>query len=137
MSEDGACAARFLCALLATVVKPISDLRLLISGLCALLFGLCVPVAAQQPAKVPRIAWLTGGNMPPDRMEAFRLGLRELGYIEGKNITIEWRCLRRDNAIVSRRSPRSLYDSKSTSFSPVAPLTLAAQKPRRRPSQSS
>jgi putative tryptophan/tyrosine transport system substrate-binding protein len=91
MSEDGACAARFLCALLATVVKPISDLRLLISGLCALLFGLCVPVAAQQPAKVPRIAWLTGGNMPPDRMEAFRLGLRELGYIEGKNITIEWR----------------------------------------------
>jgi hypothetical protein len=81
----------------------------------AMLFGLCIPVAAQPAAKVPRIAWLTGGNIPPDRMEAFRLGLRELGYIEGKNITLNGG-LRRDNAIVSRRSPRSLYDSKSTSF---------------------
>ena len=36
--------------------------------------------------------------------------------------------MRRDNAIVSRCSPRSLYNSKSMSFSPGAPLTLAAQK---------
>jgi hypothetical protein len=37
MSEDAACAECFLCALFAKVVKPISDLPLLISGLCALL----------------------------------------------------------------------------------------------------
>ena len=48
---------------------------------------------AQQPVKVPRIGFLTN-NSPttfPSGDEAFRLGLRELGYIEGKNIIIEWR----------------------------------------------
>jgi hypothetical protein len=43
MSEDTGCAERFLCALFATVVKPISDLRLLISGLCVLLLALSFP----------------------------------------------------------------------------------------------
>src|SRR5437773_10381862 len=50
-------------------------------------------VQAQQPAKVPRIGYLVA-NFPstnPARSEAFRLGLRELGYVEGKNIVIEWR----------------------------------------------
>src|SRR6266480_4550976 len=48
---------------------------------------------AQQPTKVPRIGYL-GGVSPSansGRIEAFRRGLRELGYIEGKNIVIEWR----------------------------------------------
>jgi putative ABC transport system substrate-binding protein len=48
---------------------------------------------AQQPAKVPRIGYLTASSPSAiaDRTEAFRQGLRELGYIEGKNIVIEWR----------------------------------------------
>ncbi len=48
---------------------------------------------AQQPTKIPRIGYL-GTNFPttnPARYEAFRQGLRELGYVEGKNIVIEWR----------------------------------------------
>ena len=48
---------------------------------------------AQQPTKVPRIGYL-GFSSPstiPTRIEAFRQGLRELGYVEGKNIVIEWR----------------------------------------------
>jgi putative ABC transport system substrate-binding protein len=65
--------------------------KITVLTLCAMFLALSVPARAQQPAKVPRIAWLTGGNIPQDRREAFRLGLRELGYIEGKNITIEWR----------------------------------------------
>jgi putative tryptophan/tyrosine transport system substrate-binding protein len=48
---------------------------------------------AQQPKKVPRIGYL--GGVPPSaneaRIEAFGEGLRELGYVEGKNIVIEWR----------------------------------------------
>jgi putative ABC transport system substrate-binding protein len=49
--------------------------------------------AEGQPAqKVPRIGFLTSSpSVFPDRNEAFRQGLRELGYVEGKNIVIEWR----------------------------------------------
>ena len=47
---------------------------------------------AQQPKKVPRIGFLLASSAGVDsRVEAFRQGFRELGYIEGKNIAIEWR----------------------------------------------
>jgi len=48
---------------------------------------------AQQPVKVPRVGYLSGGSLSTlaARIDAFRQGLRELGYIEGKNIAIEWR----------------------------------------------
>jgi putative ABC transport system substrate-binding protein len=48
---------------------------------------------AQQPTKVPRIGYLTGTSLSANsaRTEAFRQGLRELGYVEGKKILIEWR----------------------------------------------
>jgi putative ABC transport system substrate-binding protein len=53
-----------------------------------------VPIAeAQQPGKIPRIGYLNA-NFPsanPARIEAFRQGLRELAYVEGKNIVIEYR----------------------------------------------
>jgi len=47
----------------------------------------------QQPTKVPRIGFLIGGSASAvaARTEAFRQGLRDLGYVEGKNIVIEWR----------------------------------------------
>jgi len=43
--------------------------------------------------KVPRIGYLVISSFSgsASRAEAFRLGLRELGYVEGKNIVIEWR----------------------------------------------
>jgi len=48
---------------------------------------------AQQPPKIPRVGYLGAGTLSSSaaNVEAFRLGLRELGYIEGKNIIIEWR----------------------------------------------
>src|SRR5215470_5556665 len=48
---------------------------------------------AQQPAKVPRIGFLGGVSPSANsaRIAAFRQGLAELGYVEGKNILIEWR----------------------------------------------
>src|SRR5262245_35384157 len=62
-------------------------------ALYAMLFALCSSADAQQPKKVPRIGYL-GANprsTNPARIDAFRQGLRELGYTEGKNIIIEWR----------------------------------------------
>ena len=51
------------------------------------------PAAAQQPAKVPRIGFLitSSPSVIAPRMDAFRQGLRELGYVEGNNIVIERR----------------------------------------------
>jgi hypothetical protein len=96
MSEDADCAERFLYALFATVVKPISDLRLLISGLCALLLMLSFPASAQQPAKkVFRLGILTPSSQPaataptaPNLVPKF---LGEFGYVEGQNLLIERR----------------------------------------------
>jgi putative tryptophan/tyrosine transport system substrate-binding protein len=58
--------------------------------LCAMLLALCVPTNAQQPTKLPRIGYQSGGSSG-EREEAFRQGLRELGYIEGQTIIVEWR----------------------------------------------
>ena len=54
---------------------------------------LALPAQAQQPTKIPRIGFLaaTSPSAISARTEAFRQGLRELGYVEGKNIVIEYR----------------------------------------------
>jgi putative tryptophan/tyrosine transport system substrate-binding protein len=59
--------------------------------LCVMLFALCLPAAAQQPAKVPRIGYLSLAAKASPRDEAFAKQLRELGWIDGQNINIEYR----------------------------------------------
>jgi putative ABC transport system substrate-binding protein len=61
--------------------------------LATVLLTTAFPTQAQQPVKIPRIAYLTVAPLAANaaRVEAFRRGLRELGYVEGKNIAIEWR----------------------------------------------
>jgi ABC-type uncharacterized transport system substrate-binding protein len=65
-------------------------------GIVALIiaFAMCGAVAtAQQATKIARIGYLTGATPigQAARIEAFRQGLRELGYVEGKNIVVEYR----------------------------------------------
>ena len=58
-----------------------------------LLLATVLPVKAQQPAKNYRIGILTGASHSSEiaRTEALRHGLRELGYVEGENISVEYR----------------------------------------------
>ena len=68
--------------------------KITILTLCAMLLALCFNAYAQQPAKVARIGFVAGignPNTPGLQVEAFRQGLRELGYVEGKNILVEYR----------------------------------------------
>src|SRR5678815_6142828 len=57
-------------------------------------FATCgVVVQAQQSNKIPRIGFVTAGSRSTisARIEAFQEGLRDLGYVEDKNLVIEWR----------------------------------------------
>jgi putative ABC transport system substrate-binding protein len=69
------------------------DRRAFISGITLGLLTAPLATEAQPPSKVPRIGFLAT-NSPaeyPDLLEAFRQGLRDLGYVEGQNIAIEYR----------------------------------------------
>jgi putative ABC transport system substrate-binding protein len=72
--------------------KLISKLLLRVA-LGTMLFALCFSAEAQQPAKIFRIGYLSSPSfsVSPARVEVFRQGLRELGYVEGKNVVIEYR----------------------------------------------
>src|SRR5215467_2601610 len=68
--------------------RRVQNLKLALMG--ALLLALGLPAQAQQPKKVARIGYL--GSSPSNSaidMKPFRERLRELGYVEGQNITIE------------------------------------------------
>jgi putative ABC transport system substrate-binding protein len=67
--------------------------RITVLTLCTMLFAFCLPAEAQQPTKVPRIGFLDGSTASgmAGLLEAFRQELSKLGWIEGKNIAIEYR----------------------------------------------
>ena len=58
-----------------------------------ILLAVAVLAEAQQAKRMPRIGYLSAAApaVAAPLIEAFREGLRQLGYIEGKNILIEWR----------------------------------------------
>src|SRR5262249_54405277 len=67
--------------------------KITVLTLCAILLALCLSSQAQQPTKAFRIGYLSGTDQATDspRAEGIRRALRELGYIEGQNIIIEYR----------------------------------------------
>jgi putative tryptophan/tyrosine transport system substrate-binding protein len=67
--------------------------KITVFALCAMLFALCGSVDAQQPGKVFRIGYLEQSTASGSAVlvDAFRQELTKLGWIEGKNINIEYR----------------------------------------------
>jgi len=111
--------------------------KMIICLFAAALLSTASFVEAQQAKKVPRIGILFGGSSSGYmvRVEAFRQGLKELGYIEGKNIAIEYRyadgkadrllslatelLLLKVDVIVAPSTPSVLATQKATSTIPI------------------
>ena len=73
-------------------VRNSEKLQVFVYALCALLFALCSFAHAEQPKKIPWIGYLANSRSAGvARYDAFRQGLRELGYVEGKTIVVERR----------------------------------------------
>ena len=75
------------------VLKSASRNLKIVIGLGAILFALCPLVEAQQSAKIAKIGYLAASysSAASPNIESFRQGLMKFGYVEGKNITIEYR----------------------------------------------
>ena len=68
------------------------DRRTFLAGTGAVLLAAPLAAEAQQAAKVARIGYLVASlAASPHLREAFRPGLRDLGYVEGRNVVIEYR----------------------------------------------
>jgi putative tryptophan/tyrosine transport system substrate-binding protein len=67
--------------------------KIILLALCSLLLARCSAAEAQQPKKIFRIGYISGSDAATDaaRSEPFRQALRELGYVEGRDIAIEYR----------------------------------------------
>jgi putative ABC transport system substrate-binding protein len=93
---------------------------------------------AQQVGKVPRIGVL--GNQPNPPWDAFRQGLSELGYVEGRNVVIEWRWAAgrnerhaanvaeliqlKSDIIVASGTAAALAATRATSTTPIVTTTV-------------
>jgi putative tryptophan/tyrosine transport system substrate-binding protein len=72
----------------------LSSLPFALSLVSVLLLALCSSAEAQQSGKVPRVGYVTSTGTPSNpgpSGQAFRQGLRDLGYVEGQNILVEYR----------------------------------------------
>jgi putative ABC transport system substrate-binding protein len=77
----------------ATVEEDLMKAKIIVPVVVTLIVLFIPPIEAQQRARIPRVAYIAVGPLSAllPHTEAFRQGLRDLGYVEGKNITVELR----------------------------------------------
>ena len=119
------------------------DRRTFIGSVASSLLAVPLGVEAQQPAKIPRIGFLglASASSFAKQVEAFRAGLRDLGYLEGKNIVIDYRWAEgkydrlsdlagelvrlRVDVLVTPGTPGALAAKRATTTIPIVVATSA------------
>ena len=100
--------------------------KIFVSLLPTLVLTFVCLARAQQPAKVPRIGFLTTATGDPGT-EAFRQGLRELGYVEGKNVLIEYRFVEGGSQALSKLAEELVHLDVDVIVTTATEPSLAAQ----------
>ena len=97
--------------------------------LCGTLFTFCFSAEAQQPKKVPRVGvlWPFLPTVGPPLAEAFRQGLRNLGYVEDRNISIEYRYSEGNDLHLPDLAGELLHLKIDIIFAPTTAAALAAK----------
>ena len=116
--------------------------KITVLTLCTLLFALCGSVDAQQTGKIFRIGFLVDSTASGIAvlLEAFRQEFNKLGWIEGKNITVEYRFAEGKNdrlpalaaelvrlkvdLIVVYGAPSALAAKKATTIIPIVMVSV-------------
>ncbi len=132
-----------MCASLMRALRQRFGAAPIIAGILIMIVGMLAALpriaGAQPAAKTPKVAYLSASSATSSTVEAFRQGLRELGYVEGRNIQIEYRWAegRFDrlpalaaelvglgvNVIVAANTPAALAAKNATSTIPIVLVT--------------
>src|SRR4051794_5579201 len=108
--------------------RPASRRRFLAWGLALAGLGLVtacgrLPGSSVQPPSPRRIAYLTGGPPNPVTHPAFEAGLRDLGYVEGENLVVDWRVAADDSQLAEPAAELALNGTEVI----VVPSTTVAR----------
>ena len=103
------------------------DRRAFLATLTGGLLAAPLAAEAQQTAKVPRIGFLRSGPPPQAFVEGFQQGLRELGYLEGQNIIIEYRFEDRGTAQLADLGSELFRLKVDVILASATPAALAAK----------
>ena len=110
-------------------IGKIKSASIFIFLLCAVLLAICISAQAQQPKKVPRIGLLSSfsASVAEPWYEAFRQGLHDLGWTEGKNISIEHRYLDGKRERLPELAAELVRLKVDVIVTSITPETLAAK----------